>query len=108
MLQSGHEVTPPRRAAPRAEEPALAEGILIHFVALLRHAKNDIFIIIHFLLDGLSSKKMLHVAIKLAVKQFYALCSSKCGLVGWHSIFPLCTWVSSSLAYSKIIHKLPI
>ena len=44
-----------RRAAPhtpRAEEQALAEGILIHFVALLRHAKNDTFIIIHFLLDA--------------------------------------------------------
>ena len=41
-----------RRDAPRAEEQALAEGILIHFVALLRHAKNDTFIIIHFLLDA--------------------------------------------------------
>jgi hypothetical protein len=33
-------------------EQALAKGILIHFVALLRHAKNDTFIIIHFLLDA--------------------------------------------------------
>ena len=55
MLQSGHEVTPRRAALGGAQ--ALAEGILIHFVALLRHAKNDTFIIIHFLLDGLSSKK---------------------------------------------------
>ena len=30
---------------------AFAKGILIHFVALLRPAKNDTFIIIHFLLD---------------------------------------------------------
>ena len=49
MLQSGHEVTPRRAALGGAQ--ALAEGILIHFVALLRHAKNDTFIIIHFLLD---------------------------------------------------------
>jgi hypothetical protein len=33
-------------------EQALAKGILIHFVALVSHAKNDTFIIIHFLLDA--------------------------------------------------------